>query len=66
MSIQNGPVQTGHLASSLAHLGNISYRLGRQLTFDSVAERFIGEGETEANSMLTRDYRAPYILPAIV
>src|SRR5665648_475001 len=53
MSIQNGPVQTGHLSSSLAHLGNISYRLSRQLEFDSVAERFIGEGESEANSMLT-------------
>jgi len=66
MSIQNGPVQTGHLASSLAHLGNISYRLGRQLEFDSVAERFNGEGESEANGMLTRDYRAPYLLPEIV
>lgn len=66
MSIQNGPVQSAHLASSLAHLGNISYRLSRQLEFDPVAERFIGEGETEANSMLSRDYRAPYILPEIV
>jgi hypothetical protein len=66
MSIQNGPVQTGHLASSLAHLGNISYRLNRQLEFDPVAERFIGEGESEANSMLSRDYRAPYLLPEIV
>jgi len=66
MSLQNGPVQTGHLASSLAHLGNISYRLGRQLEFDSVAERFIGEGENEANNMLTREYRAPYILPEVV
>lgn len=66
MSIQNGPVQTGHLSSALAHLGNISYRLGRQLQFDSVAERFIGEGENEANNMLSRDYRAPYLLPEIV
>lgn len=66
MSIQNGPVQTGHLASSLAHLGNISHRLGRQLEFDSVAERFIGEGENEANAMLSRDYRAPYLLPEVV
>lgn len=66
MSIQNGPVQTGHLASALAHLGNISYRLGRQLEFDPVAERFIGEGESEANAMLSRDYRAPYVLPEIV
>lgn len=66
MTIQNGPVQTAHLASSLAHLGNISYRLGRQLEFDPVAERFIGEGENEANSMLKREYRPPYILPEIV
>jgi predicted dehydrogenase len=66
MSIQNGPVQTAHLASSLAHLGNISYRLGRQLEFDPVAERFKGEGENEANAMLKREYRPPYILPEIV
>jgi hypothetical protein len=47
-------------------MGNIAYRLGRQLEFDPVAERFIGEGETEANSMLSRDYRAPYLLPETV
>jgi hypothetical protein len=66
MSIQNGPVQTGHLSSSLAHLGNIAYRLERQLQFDPVAERFIGEGENEANAMLSRDYRAPYLLPDVI
>jgi predicted dehydrogenase len=66
MSIQNGPVQTGHLSSALAHLGNISYRLGRQLEFDPVAERFKGEGESEANDMLSREYRAPYLLPDVV
>ena len=60
-SIQNGPVETGHLSSALAHLGNISYRLGRQLNFDPVAERFISD--EDANRMLTREYRAPYILP---
>ena len=66
MSIQHGPVQTGHLSSALAHLGNISYRLGRQLQFDPVAERFIGEGEGEANNMLSREYRSPYLLPETV
>jgi hypothetical protein len=66
MSIQNGPVQTGHLASSLAHLGNISYRLGKQLGFDPVAERFIGSDIDDANEMLSRDYRAPYILPEVI
>ncbi len=66
MSIQNGPVQTGALASSLAHLGNISYRLGKQLEFDPVAERFIGSDIEDANNMLTREYRAPYLMPEIV
>ncbi|MDR2534285.1 MAG: Gfo/Idh/MocA family oxidoreductase [Tannerellaceae bacterium] len=61
MSLQNGPVESGHLSSALAHLGNISYRLGRQLTFDPVAECFIGD--EDANGMLTRKYRSPYLLP---
>jgi len=60
-SIQNGPVESGHLSSALAHLGNISYRLGCQLEFDPVAERFIGN--QDANFMLTRQYRAPYLMP---
>lgn len=66
MSVQNAPVQTGHLSSALAHLGNISFRLGKQLHFDPVAERFIGDAENEANAMLSRDYRAPYVLPEII
>ncbi len=66
MIIQNAPVQTGHLSSALAHLGNISFRLGKQLQFDPVAERFMGDSENEANVMLSRDYRAPYVLPDIV
>mgnify|MGYP002410299807 FL=1 len=61
MSIQNGSVETGHLSSALAHLGNISYRLGCQLDFDPVVERFIGN--EDANSMLSREYRPPYVLP---
>lgn len=61
MSLQNGPVESGHLSSALAHLGNISYRLGRQLEFDPVSERFIGD--EDANNMLSREYRAPYVLP---
>ena len=61
MSLQNGPVETAHLSSALAHLGNISYRLGRQLNFDPVAERFIGD--EDANNMLSREYRTPYVIP---
>lgn len=58
---QNGPVETAHLSSALAHLGNIAYRLGRQLEFDPVKEKFAGDAE--ANRMLTRDYRKPFAVP---
>jgi predicted dehydrogenase len=60
-SILNGPVETAHLSSGLAHLGNIAYRTGRVLEFDPKAERF--KNDDEANAMLTRDYRAPYTVP---
>jgi len=66
MSLQNGPVQTAHLSSALAHLGNISYRVGQQLEFDPVAERFTGSCAQEANQMLSREYRAPYLLPSVI
>jgi hypothetical protein len=54
-------VETAHLSSGLAHLGNIAYRLDRVLKFDAAAEQFVGDAE--ANKMLTREYRAPYIVP---
>jgi hypothetical protein len=60
-SILNGPVETAHLAASIAHLGNISYRLGRTLHFDPTKESFVGD--KEANAMLTRKYRAPFVVP---
>lgn len=60
----NGPVETAHMASSLAHLGNIAYRLGRTLNFDPQKEMFVGD--KQANAMLTRKYRAPYVIPTTV
>ncbi len=57
----NAPVETAHLSSALAHLGNIAYRTGRTLNFDPVTEKFIGD--EEANAYLTRPPRAPYIVP---
>lgn len=60
-SIQNGPVETAHTSSALAHLGNIAFRLGRRLEFDPSSERFVND--PEANAMLKRDYRAPYVVP---
>ncbi len=60
-SDQNGPVETAHLSSGLAHLGNIAYRLNRVLNFDPKTEKFVGDAE--ANKYLTRQYRKPYVVP---
>jgi predicted dehydrogenase len=51
----------GHLSSSLPHLANISYRVGRALTFDPKAETFVGDAE--ASKLLTREYRKPFVVP---
>jgi predicted dehydrogenase len=44
-------------------LQETSYQLGRVLTLDAKAERFVGEGATEANPRLTRVYRKPFVVP---
>lgn len=54
-------VQIGVTSADLCHLANISYRLKRKLDFDPAAARFVRD--EEANRMLTRPYRAPYIVP---
>ena len=60
-SLLNGPVETAHYSAGLAHLGNIAYRLKRRLTFDPKTEKFVGD--PEADKMLTRNYRPPYVVP---
>jgi predicted dehydrogenase len=60
----NAEIEQGHLSSALAHLTNISYRLGRSLTFDPKTERFVAD--KEANGLLKRDYRSPYVIPETV
>lgn len=60
-SILNGPVETAHLSSGLAHLGNIAYRTGRVLEFDPKAEKFVND--PEADKYLTRDYREGFEVP---
>jgi predicted dehydrogenase len=54
-------VEDGHFSTTLCHLGNISYRLGRSVKFDGATERFVGD--EEADRLLGRTYRAPYSLP---
>jgi hypothetical protein len=47
-------------------LEETTYLLGRALHFDPKVERFIGAGDEEANPMLTRRYRAPFVVPETV
>ena len=42
-------------------LEDSTYRLGRGLTYDAKAEQFVGDDE--ANKLLTRPYRRPYVVP---
>jgi predicted dehydrogenase len=57
----NSEIEEGHLSTALAHLANISYRVGRTLTFDPQTETF--PGDSEANKHLGRQYRAPFVVP---
>jgi predicted dehydrogenase len=57
----NCDIEVGHRSSVLPHLGNISYRLGRELKFEGNREKFAAD--PEANQLLTREYRAPYVVP---
>jgi predicted dehydrogenase len=54
-------IEEGVLSASLCHLANISCRTGRKLAVDPAKWEFVGDAE--ANRMLTRDYRAPYVVP---
>ena len=55
------PIEEGTSRRTLCHLGNISYRVGRSVKFDGATERFIGD--EEADKLLGRTYRTPYVLP---
>ena len=55
-------IREGVISSDLAHLANISYRVGRSVTFDGANERFVND--PEADTYLTRkEYRKPYVVP---
>lgn len=57
----DNPMIEGHLSASLCHLGTISYRTGRELAFNPQTEMFLADGE--ADQLLTRVYRKPYVMP---
>ena len=52
------PAAVGHRSVSVCHLGNLAIRLGRELEWDPVREKFVHD--QEANTWLARPMRAPY------
>jgi predicted dehydrogenase len=60
----NADIREGHLSARLCHLGNIATRVGRRLRFDAKTETFIDD--PEANRLLGREYRAPFVVPETV
>jgi predicted dehydrogenase len=57
----NCDIREGHYSSVLPILANISYKLKRDLNFMGEYERFAND--PEADLLLTRNYRPPYIVP---
>jgi len=57
-------IEQGYMSSALPALANISYRVGRTINFDGKNERIIDD--SEADKLLTRNYRKPYVVPNVV
>ena len=56
-------IEIGAHIARFAHLGNISYRLGRKVFWNNEKQEFINDAE--ANEMVKAHYRAPWKLPNV-
>jgi predicted dehydrogenase len=56
-------IQQGHISSASCILANLSMRLGRSLTWDPEKHQVIGD--EEANQLLRRPYRQPWVHPEV-
>ncbi len=54
-------IEQGYMSTTACILANLSDKLGRSITWDHAAGKVVGDAE--ANALLTRPYRAPWIHP---
>jgi len=54
-------IEQGYISSACCILGNMAMKLGRTLEWDARAGRVVGD--EEANRLLRRPYRQPWIHP---
>jgi hypothetical protein len=57
-------IEETYASTAITLLANISYRLKREVRFDSATHRITGD--EEANAMLVGTYRAPFTVPEAV
>jgi len=55
----NNDIANAHVSAAMCHMANISYRVGRGLTLEA-GPKFVND--PDANKLLTRDYREPYVV----
>jgi predicted dehydrogenase len=60
----NAPPIEGHYSSALSHYALTGARVNRVLEIDTAAEQAVNDDE--ANAMLTRKYREPFVVPEVV
>ena len=56
-------IEQGYISTASCVLANLSAKLGRSFTWDAAAGKIVGDDE--ANKLLTRPYRAPWVHPAV-
>ncbi|HKX00679.1 MAG TPA: Gfo/Idh/MocA family oxidoreductase [Bryobacteraceae bacterium] len=56
-------IEQGHISTASCILANLSMKLGRSLTWDAASQRV--PGDEEANALLRRPYRAPWVHPEV-
>jgi predicted dehydrogenase len=54
-------IEQGHISSASCILANLSMQLGRSLTWDAAKHQVVGD--EEANRLLRRPYRSPWVHP---
>ena len=60
----NAPPIEGHYSSALSHYALTGARVNRVLEIDTESEMV--KNDDEANKFLTREYRAPFVVPEVV
>lgn len=56
-------IEEGHISTASCIIANLSMQLGRALRYDPVKKEFTGD--PEANKLLKRAYRGPWVHPAV-